>query len=265
MIYFLRQYGYWLVFFVTLAENLGVPLPSFPVALIAVALAAQLGFSLKVLAALITLGALLGDGLWYLFGRLRGRRVLRTLCSISLNPDSCVSRTEDLFGRHGVKSLLVAKFIPGLNTIAPPLAGMLGISPLRFFLVDLGGVGLWLGAAFILGIVFRGQIEWLIEWLSAFGKVSLLVLLIVLAGWFLFKWVERRRFYRLLERSRIAAPELKERLDRGEDVVIVDLRSDLGLRLDGLKIRGAIWIPPQEFEARYKEIPRGRPVVMYCT
>jgi rhodanese-related sulfurtransferase len=88
---------------------------------------------------------------------------------------------------------------------------------------------------------------------------------VVLAGFLLLKWVERWRFYRLLERSRITAPELKERLDRGDRVVIVDLRSDLSYHVDGVKVAGAIWIPPDEFEERYVEIPSGFPVAMYCT
>jgi hypothetical protein len=116
-----------------------------------------------------------------------------------------------------------------------------------------------------LGVVFRDEVEWVLEWLDAFGRVGLLMAAVLFAGWLLLKWVERRRFYRLLERSRISAPELRDLLDRGEDVVIVDLRSDLTYQAEGLKIRGSFHIPPQEFEARYKEIPVGRPVVMYCT
>ncbi len=265
MVYFLRQYGYWLVFLVALAESLGLPVPSFPLILVGAALATQLHFSLVGLVAVSLVAALLGDGAWYILGRVRGRPILRTLCSISLSPDSCVSRTENLFARHGLKSLLIAKFIPGLNTVAPPLAGMLKTTPLRFALFDLAGIGIWATSAILLGVGFRSQVEWLIEWMTAFGRVSLLIILVLLAGWLLLKWVERRRFFRLLERSRIAGPELKERLDRGEEIVIVDLRSDLGLQIDGFKIRGAIHILPNQFEARYKEIPPGRPVVMYCT
>jgi rhodanese-related sulfurtransferase len=92
-----------------------------------------------------------------------------------------------------------------------------------------------------------------------------LVLGVLLAGWLLLKWVERWRFYRTLERARISAPELKQRLDRGDRIVIVDLRSDIGYHIDGRKVASAIWIPPGDFEQRYEEIPRGRAVVMYCT
>jgi VTT domain/Rhodanese-like domain len=200
-----------------------------------------------------------------LLGRFRGRPILRILCSISLNPDSCVSRTETLFERHGLKSLLVAKFIPGLNTVGPPLAGMLAISPARFLIFDLAGTCLWTAAAIGLGWMFRFQMLALMTWLDAFGKLGVAVLAVLLAGWAVYKWVERRRFYRLLERSRISAPELKERLERGENIVVVDLRSDLTYRVDGLKVKGAIHIPPHQFDRRYQEIPAGRTVVMYCT
>lgn len=265
MVYFLRQYGYGLIFFLVLGENLGLPVPSFPVVLIGAALAAQLRLSVWGLVVVSVLAAVLGDGAWYVLGRLRGRAVLRSLCSLSLSPDSCVSRTENLFERHGLKSLLVAKFLPGLNTVAPPLAGMLRISPIRFGLFDLGGIGIWVSSAILLGTEFRSGVEWLIEWLAVFGRFSVLIVLVLLAGWLLLKWLERRRFYQLLERSRISGPELKERLDRAEEIVIVDLRSDLSMQADRLKIRGAIHIPPKEFAQRFKEIPRGRPVVMYCT
>jgi len=116
-----------------------------------------------------------------------------------------------------------------------------------------------------LGLTFRTEVEWAIEWLAAFGRTGVLILAVVVAGWLLLKWVERWRFYRLLERSRISAPELKERLERGDPIVIVDLRSDLSYHGDGVKVTGAIWIPPDDFEKHYSEIPLGQPVVMYCT
>jgi membrane protein DedA with SNARE-associated domain len=262
---FLRAYGYPLIFLAVLGENLGLPLPSFAVVLAAASVAAEMRFSLAALAIISAVAALVGDVVWYLLGRFRGRPILRVLCSISLNPDSCVSRTETLFERHGLKSLLVAKFVPGLNTVAPPLAGMLAISPLRFLLFDLAGICVWTGAALGVGWVFRHQVLALMEWLDTFGKLGLALLALLVACWAVYKWVERRRFYRLLERSRISAPELKELLERGENIVVVDLRSELSYRVDGLKVKGAIHIPPHQFNERYKEIPPGRTVVMYCT
>ena len=265
MIHILRQHGYPLLFLVVLVENLGLPVPSYPLVLVGVALGDDLGLSLTGIVLIATVAALLGDGIWYILGRYRGRPILQTLCSLSLNPDSCVSRTENLFARHGLKSLLVAKFVPGLNTVAPPLAGLLRLSPTCFVLFDLGGIALWVGSALVLGRAFHSQVEWLLEWLAAFGRTGIAIVMVALAGWVLLKWLERRRFYRFLERSRITASELRDMFSRGEPVVVVDLRSDLSYQVDGLKIRGAIHIPPREFAKRANEIPLGRAVVMYCT
>jgi membrane protein DedA with SNARE-associated domain len=265
MVQILHQYGYSFIFLAVFAENLGLPVPSYPVILVAATLSAPLHLRLPMIFAACILGALGGDGIWYELGRSRGRPILRRLCSLSLSPDSCVHRTERTFQRYGIKSLLVAKFVPGLNTIAPPLAGMLKVAPTRFIAADLGGITLWAGSAMALGQAFRNEVEWAIEWMAAFGRTGVLILAVLLAGWLLLKWVERWQFYRLLERSRISAPELKERLERGDAIVIVDLRSDLSYHGDGVKVAGAIWIPPEDFEERYTEIPRGRPVVMYCT
>ncbi|MDR3677415.1 MAG: VTT domain-containing protein [Acidobacteriota bacterium] len=265
MVHILRQYGYSFIFLAVFAENVGLPVPSYPVMLVAAALAATLHLRIPLIFIVCMLAALGGDGIWYKLGRSRGRPILRRLCSLSLSPDSCVHRTERYFQRYGVKSLLVAKFVPGLNTVAPPLAGMLKVAPMSFILVDIAGISLWAGSAIAVGRAFRDEVEWAIEWLAAIGRAGIPILAVLLLGWLLYKWVERWRFYRLLERSRITAPELKARMDRGDTVVIVDLRSDLGYHGDGAKVAGAIWIPPEDFEKRYTEIPRGGPVVMYCT
>lgn len=265
MIQVFRNHGYPFFFLVVLAESLGLPVPSFPLILIAAALATEMHFRLAGVVALSMLAALSGDSVWYLLGKRRGRSILRKLCSLSLNADSCVGRTEDFFARKGLKALLFAKFIPGLNTIASPLAGMLKTSFARFVLFDLGGICLWVMSAVLLGLGFRTEVEWLIEWLAAFGRTSALILFVLLMGWFLLKWVERRRFFRLLEKSRISPQDLRERLTRGEDLVVVDLRSELAYQEQGLRIPGAIHIPPGEFNLRIGEIPKGRPIVMYCT
>jgi membrane protein DedA with SNARE-associated domain len=265
MTHFLEVYGYSLVFCLVFAENLGIPLPSFPVLIMAASMVTRMHFSVAGLLLVSVMGALAGDIFWYSLGRVRGRPILKFLCSITLNPDSCVSRTENTFVRHGLKSLLVAKFVPGLNTVGPPLAGMLKISPLQFALFDVGGITLWAGAALALGVIFRTQVELVLVWLKTFGKLGLLIVVILVAGWLLYKWIERRRFYQLLEKSRISPPEVKELIDKGSEIVIVDLRSDFGYETDAVKIPGAIHIPPHQFEARYQDIPPGKPVVMYCT
>jgi membrane protein DedA with SNARE-associated domain len=265
MVHVLHQYGFSFIFLAVFTESLGLPVPSYPVILFAAALAAPLHLPLPMIFITCVAAAMGGDAAWYQLGRSRGRPVLRRLCSFSLSPDSCVHRTERLFQRYGIKSLFVARFVPGLSAVAAPLAGMLKVTPLRFLAADFAGVALWAGSAIALGQVFRSQVEWTLEWLAAFGRTGVLILAVLLGGWLLLKWVQRQQFYRLLERSRITAPELKERLERGDPIVIVDLRSDLSYHEDGIKVPGAIWIPPENFEERHAEIPPGRPVVMYCT
>ena len=149
---YLWQYGYTLLFLAVFAENLGVPVPSYALVLLGAGLEADAHLKLGGILVVSTAAALLGDAIWYVLGWFRGRPILRTLCSVSLNPDSCVSRTENLFARHGLKALLIAKFLPGLNTVVPPLAGMLRISPLQFALFDLGGIVLWAGSAIGLAV-----------------------------------------------------------------------------------------------------------------
>ncbi len=144
---------------------------------------------------------------------------------------------------------------------------MLNNSYARFVLFDLGGISLWVTSALLLGLGFRAQVEWLLDWLAALGRTSALILLVLLAGWFLLKWFERRRFFRLLERSRISPQDLKQRLEQGEELVIVDLRSDLAYRQQGSKIPGAIHIPPGKCSRRngeYKTAPPGGHV-LYLT
>lgn len=264
MIQVLRHYGYPFIFVVVLLESLGLPVPGFSFMLIGAALAAEVHFRLAVMA-LSVLPALFGDSVLYLLGKRQGRPILRGLCSLSLNADSCVGRTEDFFARNGLKTLLISKFIPGLSTIAPPLAGLLKTSYASFVLFDLGGISLWVMSAVLLGIGFRTEVEWLLGWLAAFGRASALIVFVLLAGWFLLRWVERQRFFRLLERSRISPRDLRERLAKGENLVVVDLRSDLAYQQDGSKIPGAIHISPRQFNLRKGEIPKDRPVVMYCT
>jgi len=265
MVQVLRHYGYPFFFLVVLAESLGLPVPSFPFILTGAALAADLHFHLVTVILLGVLAALSGDSVWFFLGKRRGRSVLQKLCSLSLNADSCVGRTEDFFARNGLKTLLFAKFVPGLSTVSAPLAGMLNTSYARFVLFDLGGIGLWITSAVLLGLGFRDEVEWLIGWLAAFGRTSALILFAILAGWLLVRWIERRRFVGLLERSRITPQDLKERLGRGEELVVVDLRSDLAYQQHGSRIPGAIHISPRQFDRRHSEIPQGRPVVMYCT
>src|ERR1017187_6796431 len=119
---FLIRYGPLLVFTVMFLDQMGVPLPAVPLLLAAGALSATGKFSPLLGLGITVLACLLADTFWFYLGRHRGHRVLGLLCRISLEPDSCVRRTQNVFTRYGLRGVLVAKFLPGLSTVAPPLA-----------------------------------------------------------------------------------------------------------------------------------------------
>ena len=262
---FLLRHGYTVVFLWVFAEQIGLPLPSSPLLLAAGALAGRGRLSLGVAVGLAIIAALASDVLWYELGRRRGIKVLQTLCRISLEPDSCVRRTENAFARHGARSLLVAKFVPGLNTAAPPLAGIIRMRPARFFLFDLLGTAIWVGVFVGLGYLFSDQLERVADRALALGTGLLVLLLGSLGGYLTWKYFKRRRFLRELRIARITPEELKRRLDSGEEVVVVDLRHSLDFEAEPQTIPGAYHLEASELEARQGEIPADREVVLYCS
>src|ERR1700680_335680 len=221
---FLLHHGYAVLLVWVFAEQIGLPVPSLPILLAAGALAGSGQFNFAGSIFLSVFACLTADTVWYGLGRVRGIKVLQLLCKISLEPDSCVRRTEGLFAKQGARSLLLAKFVPGLGTVASPLAGIFHMRPWRFFLFDAVGSLLWAGSFLGLGYVFSGQIERVAEHLAALGGWLLILLLGALAAYIAYKFGARQRFLRELRISRITADELKKKIDSGEELVIVDLR-----------------------------------------
>jgi membrane protein DedA with SNARE-associated domain len=262
---FLVRHGYTVLFAGVFVEQLGLPLPSVPLLLAAGALAGAGRLSLALVLGLPIIAALISDSLWYELGRRRGVKVLQFLCRISLEPDSCVRRTESTFERHGARSLLVAKFIPGLSTAAPPLAGVFRMRLSRFLLFDALGALLWAGAFVGLGYGFSDQLERVANRAITLGSWLLVLLLGALGGYIAWKYVKRQRFLRQLRIARITPEELKDKLDAGEDVVIVDLRHSLDFEAEPGTIPGAHRLEPAALEEASDHIPRDRDVVLYCT
>jgi membrane protein DedA with SNARE-associated domain len=260
------QYGYAILFGFVLAEQVGLPVPAVPALLAVGALAGAGRLSLPVAFAAVLAASLPADLAWYELGRRRGRGVLALLCRISLEPDSCVRRTENLFTRSGKKALLVAKFFPGLSTIAPPLAGMIGVGRVSFVTLDAAGAIVWSGAWMGLGYLFSDALDPVAASAARLGHYVGVVAAAVLAAYVLVKHVERRRVLRALRIARISADELKRRLDAGDGgVFVVDTRSALEVAAAPYAIRGAVWIAAEDIDARQGEIPRDRDVVLYCT
>jgi membrane protein DedA with SNARE-associated domain len=262
---FLVRHGYSVLFLWVLGEQLGLPLPATPLLLAAGALAGTGQMNLALAIGLPVLASLLGDFSWYQFGKVRGGKVLNLLCRISLEPDSCVRKTEDAFVRHGARSLLLAKFVPGLNTMAPPLAGVIGMRLGRFLIFDALGALLYIGSFVFLGFIFSDQIEQLAVRIASLGFWALLIVIGALAAYIFWKYIQRRRFIRSLRIARISVDELKHKIDSGEDVVIVDLRGSLDFEAAPKTIPGAIRLSPDKMDEGHQQIPRDREIVLFCT
>jgi len=261
----LVQYGLYIVFANVFLEQIGAPIPALPTLIVSGALAAQGQMSLPGLLAVALAASVSADTIWFLLGRWQGHRVLKTVCRLSLSPDSCVRGTEDMFERVGMPSLLYAKFIPGYSTVAPPLAGATGRGLGAFLLWDSFGSLLWLGSGVLLGGIFHRAIDRVVDYLETMGFWALVViamgLLLVVAA----KWWQRKRFSRKLYQARISVADLKRLMDSGKAPAIVDVRNHSAHIYDPRWIPGALRITFEELDEKLAELPRDREVVLYCT
>jgi membrane protein DedA with SNARE-associated domain/rhodanese-related sulfurtransferase len=261
----LLTYGYILLFAWVLVEQLGIPLPAMPVLLAAGGLSAegQISFSLALLAGVAA--SLVADSAWFLIGRRYGHHVLRILCKLSLEPTICVRRTQDSFGRRRGVTLMIAKFVPGLATLAPPVAGENGMDFGQFLFYDGIGAALWIGALLAVGRFFGDLLKRdprLLDWAGRFSAALLVIgILVFFAG----RVLRRRMVLRKLVASRMEPQDLKKQLDAGEKVFIVDLRHPLELLPDPFMLPGALHFSPDALTAHHLEIPRDRDIVLYCT
>ncbi len=260
---FVEKHGYALLFLWVLMEQSAIPLPSVPLLLAAGALirAGRLHALLAIASCMIA--AMIADTIWFQLGRRRGRRVLDLLCRVSLEPDSCVRQTENAFLKYGMSSLLVSEFIPGLNTVAAPLAGNSKASYWGFLSYDSAGAFIWSSAYLAIGYLFSGQLATIVSYASSMGTSLLLLVAALFVVWIGRKFIQRRRFLRQLDVARITPEELRDRLNAGEDFFIVDLRSRLSESSN--LIPGATRISSEDLSARSQEIPRDREIILFCS
>jgi membrane protein DedA with SNARE-associated domain/rhodanese-related sulfurtransferase len=260
----MAQYGLLLVFLNVLVEQAGVPVPAVPTLVVAGALAASghLPIVSIVLAALAA--CLLSDLAWYWAGRHFGAGVMRTLCRISLSPDSCVRQSELRFHRWRGQVLLIAKFVPGLSTVAPPLVGAMGLGLPVFVLFDGVGSLLWLGAAVGLGYAFSAQIDDLLAALASAGTFAFELVLGLLALYILAKWWQRRRLLLTLRMARITVEELNQAVTAGLAPIVVDVRSESSRLLDGRIIPTALLVGSSGIDRAVHDIPFDQELVIYC-
>jgi membrane protein DedA with SNARE-associated domain/rhodanese-related sulfurtransferase len=258
-------FGLSLVFLNVLLDQLGLPVPAVPTLVVAGAMAAAGRLSAPSLCVLAVGACVLGDGAWYAAGRIYGGRVMRLLCRISLSPDSCVAQTQSGFERWGAKVLLVAKFVPGLSIIAPPLAGATRMRWPRFLAFSLLGSILWVGVALAVGALLRTEIVQLLPRAVHFGGAAVMVVLVLLGCYIGWKWWERWRFYTALNMARISVTELHELLASGAAPVVVDVRSPTAQLVELRRIPGALHLPARDVGQHLTRLPRDRDIIFYCT
>jgi membrane protein DedA with SNARE-associated domain len=260
---FIARHGYALLFFWIMAEQAALPLPSGPLLLACGALAKSGRLSLHLIFLCGLAACAIADSAWFILGLRRGAKVVHFICRLALEPDSCVRQTENAFLRYGSRSLLVSKFVPGLNAVAAPLAAISGVGVARFLLFDMLGALIWMTAYMAVGYIFSEQLDMVGDYLQQMGAWAVAVVAGALALWIAWKFVQRKRFLRKLAVARITADELSTMLDAGEDVVVVDVRSTLESEDD--LVPGALRIPLEEIEARHVDIPRDRDIILFCS
>ncbi|HEV8269244.1 MAG TPA: VTT domain-containing protein [Thermoanaerobaculia bacterium] len=261
----LARYGLLAVFLNILLQQLGLPIPAVPTLVVAGALAAQGRLSGFGVLGVAFVAAVIADAVWYELGRRYGRSILKLLCRISLSPDSCVKMTDGLFERWDVRSLLLAKFIPGFSTVAPPLAGASGTAFWRFILFTGGGALLWAGSAIAGGMVFHRAVDKVLDLLAGLGKAAIYVVLAALVAYVLVKWWRRRVFAKAFKMARISPEDLHDLVSQGDAPLIVDVRSPNAVQRDPRRVPGAVMLQSKDWETTLATWSPDRQIVLYCT
>jgi len=262
---FLVRHGSAVLFAAVLIEQLGIPLPAAPWLLAAGALAGTGKLNWLVALCSAVIGSVLADLMWFYLGRYQGQRVLNLLCRISLEPDSCVRRTENLFTRYGMRGVVAAKFLPGLSTLAPPLAGSAGVGAVRFLFFDALGSLLYVGSFVLAGFLFSHQLETIIYALSGLGRSAVAVIVGLAALYISYKYFQRRRLLSALRMARITVSDLRRKQQDGEILLILDLRSATGLEQDPSTIPGAVQISLDTIKQGNHAFPRDREIIVFCS
>jgi membrane protein DedA with SNARE-associated domain len=265
LVHYVIVYGVPLIMLNVFLEQIGAPVPAVPTLIIAGALARDGKISSTHVLVGAVVASLVADWIWFLLGRHYGYAILRTLCRISLSPDSCVRETEAKFERWGLKSLLFAKFIPGFSTVAPPLAGAAKQRTLAFAIYDGLGALIWAGTAVAVGRAFHRAIDRVLLALENLGWWAVVVIALIVGLWILAKWWQRLGFYKQLRMARIHVHELKEMFDRGEAPVVLDVRTPTVRKRDPRRIPGAIVAEADAIDGRIEHLPPDREIVLYCT
>lgn len=262
---FFTKYGYYVVFLWVLTEQLGIPIPSTPLLLTAGTLTATHQLRLPFVLAAALAASLIADSTWYYFGKGYGTTVVKLMCRLSLESSACVRKTEGYFTRHGAAALLFAKFVPGLGSVAAPIAGQIGMSYARFAMCDAGGIVLWILTVTLGGRFFGDVLKRNPHALSWAGHFFGAIFALLFIGFLVWRMLQRRAFLRSVRMARLEPRELKRMMDCGQPVFIVDLRHPLDYLPDPRTLPGALSLTPDRLMAEANRIPRDQEIVLFCT
>jgi membrane protein DedA with SNARE-associated domain/rhodanese-related sulfurtransferase len=264
-LHFFLHYAYLVLFLWVLGEQLGAPVPSIPLLVTAGSLTATNELLLPLVLSAVLVACFVADSLWYFMGKRYGGTMVRLVCKLSFETSTCVRKTENYFTKHGPQSLLIAKFVPGLGTVAAPIAGQTGMKYPVFLAYDLAGALLWALASVLAGRFFGDVLKRDPGALAWFGHSAGVLILLAIAGFLLYRVWKQQAFLKQVETARLAPTELKQMLDAGENPFIVDLRHPLDYLPDPRVLPGAVRISPDQLLGRSGEIPRDRDIILYCT
>lgn len=258
-------HGYWIVLAVAFVDQFGTPVPAIAILLAAGAVAGQGQLSLAGVLGAAIAGTVAGDTVLYYGGRWRGGPLMRGLCSFSLAPDTCVRKTETSFQRLGWKALVIAKFVPGLALFAAPVAGALRMGVATFLIFDTLGAILYNVVVIGLGFALHDQLDRVVGWFRSLGSAAIPVVVGAILAYWAWRIIQKRRIVRSLRMRRLTPEALRQRLDSGDPVRIVDLRTSIAYEVTRQTLPGAIRLDPEELDARHSDIPRDCDIVLYCT
>ena len=263
----MARHGYALTFALLLAEALGLPFPA-AIALVAAG-AATAAHTLSAPAVLLTamVALLIGDTAQFWLGRYTGWALLGFLCRLSMNPETCILRSAESFYKRGKITLVIAKFIPGVNTMAAPLAGSMKMRFSQFLRLDFAGSLLYSITYLSVGYLSRDFLAALLRGFHAAGLAVEGVVLAALVAYAIYRAVQFRKhkMYRVVPRIQVQELAAILASEEGNKVLIVDVRSHGYYDGGSARIKGSIRIEPNNLEQEVKNLPKDKDIYLYCT
>ena len=261
----LVEHGYLVLVVWVLSDEGGMPIPAAPALVTAGVLAGTGSLNLGLVIILAVGATLAMNMLWYAIGIRHGGAVLKMLCRVSLEPDFCVRRTHHIFQRYGNASLLVSSFVPGLQTVAPPLAGATGVPFMTFVGVRFAGALLWVGAFTLPGYLFAQQAYVLLQRAADHADQIFIAVVAGIAAFVGYKFLHRQWFLRAVRTGIVEPADLHAELERGARPQIVDLRQRSELESFPYVIPNALFIPFEEMDDHVETLAQQRDIILYCT